>query len=115
MNRLLVLFCGFLLLTPLYTHANVKLIEVNNIVEQKAQQLDKDHGLLMTATERDNYKIKVIAEKLIEKKAANPSLTINDLVNEGEATYEVNDSYEQRQLFFELEIMGNGDGVDPPK
>ena len=111
---MLVVVSVFFAFCPFYLQANVELSEVNNIVEQKAQQLDQDHGFLMTATERDNYKVKVIAKKLIDKQAANTELSFDDLVNDGITTYEINDVYEQRQLVIELEIMGNGAGIIPP-
>ena len=95
--------------------ANDELKAVNDVVEQQAQKLDQVHGLLMTAAERDSYKVKVIASKLADKQAINPELTINDLVNDGIATYEITDTYEQRQLLIELELMANGGGIEPPK
>lgn len=94
--------------------ANDKLKTVNDIVEQKAQKLDRDHGLLMTATERDNYKIKVIAQKLADKQADKASLTLNDLVKDGVVVYELTE-HEERQLLIELEPMTSGSGYEPPK
>lgn len=102
------------LVMPFTAAANDELKSVNDIIEQKAQQLDRNHGLLMTATERDNYKIKVIAQKLADKQADNTNLTLNDLVNDGVVVYELTE-HEERQLLIDLEPMTNGSGYEPPK
>ena len=93
---------------------NAELKAVNDIVEQKAQKLDREYGLLMDTIERENYKIKVIASKQRDKQALNPHLSTSDLVNDGVEVYELGD-YEKRQLIIELEPMTHGSGYEPPK
>ena len=99
--------------TPLKAFANDELAAVNAIVEQQAQHLDAQYGLLMTLTERNALKIKVIAQKLVDIQSDNPQMTTNDLLDEGIVTYEITDIVEQRQLLIELEPQSNGGGIEP--
>ena len=115
--KTLTLLALIAMLVPLKVLADSTLSpieEVNQIVEQQAQYLDSQHGLLMTTTERDAFKIKVIAQKLIKKQQDNPQLTVTDLLNQGIDTYNLTDINEQRVLLIELEAKGSGGGIIPP-
>lgn len=107
---------GLLLLWPLSSFAGAELDQVNTEVEARAKYLDEQYGILMTSQERANHKVNLVAKRLAEKQVEQPEKTVQELVDEGAETYQITDTYEQRQLLIEIEaaIAGSGGGNKPP-
>lgn len=95
--------------------AGEALDSLNVEVEQQADQIDQQFGVLLTYSERTNLKIGLIVARLKAKKAAQPEKTVATLVDEAIATYEITDPIEQRQLLIETQSnVAGGSGGKPP-
>lgn len=108
----LTLLCAFFS-SPI--QAGEALDSLNAEVEQQAEQIDQQFGVLLTNTERGNLKIGLIVSRLKAKKAEQPEKTVEALVEEAISTYQIMDPVAQRQLLIETETTINrSSGAKPP-
>ena len=76
---------------------------VNAQVNQKAQHIDQNYGLLLTATERQRLKMSIIVKKVTAGVGPLTRAELVELAQNTDATYEITDPVEKRKLLIELE------------
>lgn len=114
----------FLLLTATVTTVASELptpAEINATVNEKTETMDSVHGLLLSHQEQVDLQTTLIAQAVVQhlaaKKAAGQEITIDEAIAEAFAIYQINDSYQQRQLIIMVTASkGAGPtGNEPPK
>jgi len=98
------------------------LAQIDAAVAQKATQMDSDFGVLLSHQEQSNLKTAIIAKavaaQLAQAKINGETLTVKQAVEQAFEKYQINDSYQQRQLIIGVEAAkdgGLGSGNEPPK
>ena len=76
---------------------------VNAQVNQKAQQIDQNYGLLLTVEERQSLKMSIIVKKVTQGVGPLTRAELVELARSTDATYAIDDPVEQRKLLIELE------------
>ncbi len=96
------------------TNAGEALDQVKAEVEQTAAQIDADHGVLLTAAERESLKLSIIAKKVTTVEE-DQQLDVIEATDQAIETYEITDPTNQRKLLIEIEsnVFGGG-GKQPP-
>ena len=95
--------------------ANQALNAVNTEVEQRAAQLDQNFGVLLTTQERQDMKLALIAKKVTTTEAVQAGKSAKQITDEAAATYQIEDTTEQRQLLVEVDaLMPFSSGIHPP-
>ena len=115
MNKFKVALLGLIFSSPLIVNAGEALDVVNAEVEQRANQIDQEHGVLLTGQERSALKLLLIANKVV---AAQPNATVNEKTDDAIVVYEISDPADQRQLLIKMDeasnLAGGGGGTRPP-
>ena len=96
-------------------YASAALDAINASVEQQANKIDQQYGVLLTAAERSNLKMALIVKAIGEQNDLSAT-DLSQLTDDAAATYGITDPVQQRQLLIELEAQksnGGGSGYKP--
>lgn len=100
----------------MFANAGEELDAINAEVEQKAEQIDIDYGVLLDTQERNNLKVALIVKKVVANAATEKNKTVKQITDAAIITYEITDPTEQRKLLIEVSAQKGvvGTGEEPP-